>query len=225
MCCLNSSKVALLKISNSLLVRNTSWLDKIQNIREIHLSRWLVIRREPYKGEVTLQGGHRPSLPSMDVCLRLPHQGDRYPTDHHFGTTHKQTDPQPNHQKSLQMIALVSYFDKIIKLSAHQQSILSLDPVQCSISRNDRHVQVVFWAPGTQGRSRGINNVAGLVPVKQWPHYPLFACSTIVQNVFLQKVTIHLSKWFQWNNGLQASLPAVCLQCHLTIAKCISPTS
>ena len=82
-----------------------------------------------------------------------------------------------------------------------------------------------FWAPGTQGRSRGINNVAGLVPVKQWPHYPLFACSTIVQNVFLQKVTIHLSKWFQWNNGLQASLPAVCLQCHLTIAKCISPKS
>ena len=82
-----------------------------------------------------------------------------------------------------------------------------------------------FWAPGTQGRSRGINNVAGLVLVKQWPHYPLFACSTIVQNVFLPKVTMHLSKWFQWNNGLQASLPAVCSQCHLTIAKCISPTS
>ena len=154
----------------------------------------------------------------MDVCLRLPHQGDRYPTDHHFGTTHKQTDPQPNHQKSLQMIALVSYFDKRFKLSDHQhQCVAHLGMTGMS--------RWFFWAPGTQGRSRGINNVAGLVPVKQWPHYPLFACSTIVQNVFLQKVTIHLSKWFQWNNGLQASLPAVCLQCHLTIAKCISPTS
>ena len=114
-----------------------------------------MIRREPYKGEVTLHGGHRRPLPSMDLCLRLPHQGDRYPTDHHFGTTHKQTDPQPNHPKSLQIITLVSYFDKRIKLSAHQQSILSLDPVQCSISRNDRHVQVVFLGSRNPGKVEG----------------------------------------------------------------------
>ena len=67
-----------------------------------------MIRREPYKGEVTLQGGHRPAshlwMCASDCLIRVT---DTLQITISEQLTNKLT-PQPNHQKSLQMIALVS---------------------------------------------------------------------------------------------------------------------
>ena len=92
---------------------------------------------------------------------------------------------QPNHQKSLQMIALVSYFDKRFKLSDHQHQCVAYLGMRGMSrwfflgSRNPRKVE----------RDQQCGRTGSSETMASQPHYPLPACSVTLQlqSVFLQK--------------------------------------
>ena len=131
--------------------------------------------------------------------------------------------PQPNHQKSLQMIALVSYFDKI-------QTFWSSASV-CSISRNDRHVQVVFLGSRNPGKVEGDQQCGWTGSSETMASLPVvclqYNCTKCISpksyNTFVQMVPVE-----QWSPSLTtrcllAVSPYNCKMYFSNKLKCICP--
>ena len=155
----------------------------------------------PYKGDT----GEAPIYGS--VLLRLPHQGDRYPTDHHLGTTHKQTDPTKQPEESSEprsvQVAWLLWFCSLQKSHISDIRFAKYSNFFLIFS-NQRWVLIQCVA------------YLGMTGMSRW----FFWGSRNPRKVERDQQCGRTGS--SETMASQTSLPVAPLQCHLTIAKSVS---